>query len=175
MNQLSSETDQPRSRRFEGQEGVDFVRCRICGHRLRVISGRHLSKHEIDRDSYMDEYGLSPDELIAKDFRRIQSSRRGYHPYTKQEWIAAVRKSMAAKAKFPRNTFNASTLRFITKAYGSSVIGMKRFAQLILIPNGCGRGASPRPTGRRRGSRRRTCPAGRSSTRPGSPGGRPAG
>ena len=40
----------------------------------------------------MEEYGLSPDELIAKDFRRLQSSRRGYYPYGKRDWIVAVKK-----------------------------------------------------------------------------------
>jgi len=71
---------------------MDFVRCRICGDHHRVISGKHLSKHDIDRQEYMQEYRLSPDELIAKDFRRIQSSCRGYHPYGKREWIAAIKK-----------------------------------------------------------------------------------
>jgi hypothetical protein len=73
-------------------DGVEFVRCRICGDHRRVISGRHLSKLGTDRGEYMQEYGLSPDELIAKDFRRIQSSRRGYQPYGKREWIAAIKK-----------------------------------------------------------------------------------
>ena len=40
----------------------------------------------------MEEYHLSPDELIAKAFRMIQSSRRGYYPRGKNEWIAAVKK-----------------------------------------------------------------------------------
>jgi hypothetical protein len=40
----------------------------------------------------MEEYGVSPDELVAKAFRVIQSSRRGYKPYGKREWIAAVKK-----------------------------------------------------------------------------------
>ena len=40
----------------------------------------------------MEEYYLSTDELIAKAFRRIQSSRRGYYPYGKRDWIAAVKK-----------------------------------------------------------------------------------
>jgi hypothetical protein len=40
----------------------------------------------------MHDYGLSPDELIAKDFRRIQSSRRGYQPYGKRGWVAAIKK-----------------------------------------------------------------------------------
>jgi hypothetical protein len=73
-------------------DGVDFVRCRICGDHRRVISGRHLSKHGTDREEYMEEYGLSPDQLIAKDFRRIQSSRRAYQPHGKKEWIAAIKK-----------------------------------------------------------------------------------
>jgi hypothetical protein len=74
------------------EDGVDFVRCGICGDHRRVISGRHLSKHGTDREDYMEEYGLSPDELIAKDFRIIQSSRRAYQPHGKKEWIAAIRK-----------------------------------------------------------------------------------
>jgi hypothetical protein len=39
----------------------------------------------------MQEYNLSPDELIAKAFRIIQSSRRGYYPNGKSECIAAVK------------------------------------------------------------------------------------
>jgi hypothetical protein len=70
---------------------VDFVRCRICDDHRRVISGRHLSKHETDRETYMEEYELSPDELIAKDVRRLQSSRPGYQAYGEREWIQAVK------------------------------------------------------------------------------------
>jgi hypothetical protein len=40
----------------------------------------------------MQEYDFSPDEMIAKAFRLIQSSRPGYHPYTKTGWIAAIKK-----------------------------------------------------------------------------------
>jgi hypothetical protein len=40
----------------------------------------------------MEEFDLSPDGLTAKDFRIIQSSRRGYYPNGKSEWIAAIRK-----------------------------------------------------------------------------------
>ena len=39
----------------------------------------------------MEEYHLTPDELIAKDFSRIQSSRRGYYPNGKSEWIGAMK------------------------------------------------------------------------------------
>jgi hypothetical protein len=77
---------------FDGDDGFAFVRCRICGDHRRVISRRHLSKHDTDRQTYMEEFDLSPDELTAKDFRIIQSSRRGYYPNGKSEWIAAIRK-----------------------------------------------------------------------------------
>jgi hypothetical protein len=74
------------------EDGVDFVRCRICGARRRVVSGWYLSKHDIDREAYIHEYGLRPDELIGKDFRRIQSSRPGFYPHGKREWITAIKK-----------------------------------------------------------------------------------
>jgi hypothetical protein len=81
-----------RRARNSNRVGFDFVRCRICGDHRRVISARHLSKHGTDREEYMQEYGLSPDKLIAKDFRIIQSSRRGYRPYGKRDWVAAIKK-----------------------------------------------------------------------------------
>ena len=71
----------PLKRSFDNDEGIDFVRCLICGDHRRVISGRHLSKHDIDRETYMEEYHLTPDELIAKDFRVLQSSLPGYYPH----------------------------------------------------------------------------------------------
>jgi hypothetical protein len=77
---------------FNKNEGIDFVRCLVCGDLRRVISGRHLSKHGTNREEYMDEYRLSPDELSRKDFRIIQSSRRGYRPYGKREWIATIKR-----------------------------------------------------------------------------------
>jgi hypothetical protein len=82
----------PRNRRLDNGDGIEWVCCRICGDHRCVISGRHLSKHNTDRETYMEEYHLSPDELIAKAFRMIQSSRRGYCPYGKSDWIAAVQK-----------------------------------------------------------------------------------
>src|SRR5262249_19612646 len=42
--------------------------------------------------TYMEEYDLTPDELIAKEFRMIQSSHPRYQPYTKKSWIAAIQK-----------------------------------------------------------------------------------
>jgi hypothetical protein len=58
----------PLNRSFDNDDGVDFVRCRICDDHRRVISGRYLSKHDTDRETYMEEYDLTPDELIAKGF-----------------------------------------------------------------------------------------------------------
>ena len=40
----------------------------------------------------MKEYGLSPDKLIAKDFRVMQSGRREFVPHGKRDWIAAIKK-----------------------------------------------------------------------------------
>jgi integration host factor alpha subunit len=81
-----------------GTEGLDFVSCRICGDRRRVISGRHLSKHDTDRETYIEEYQLGPDNLVAKAFRVIQSSRGAYKPYGKTDWIIAIRKMDRAGA-----------------------------------------------------------------------------
>jgi hypothetical protein len=80
-----------RSRGLRRREGMEFVRCRICGDKRRVISGRHLSKHGIDRETYIEEFRLSPDELCAKDFRRLVSSRPDYYPHDKRNWIAAIK------------------------------------------------------------------------------------
>ena len=82
-----------RRKSLSGVDGVDFVHCRICGDRRRVISARHLSKHDITRDEYIEEFELSSDQLIATDFRRLQSSRPRYRPLNKRTWIAAIRKS----------------------------------------------------------------------------------
>lgn len=79
------------AQRISGIDGTDFVRCRICGKHLRLISGRHLFLHGIDRETYMQEYRLSPDKLCSKSFRLNHSSRRDYHPHNKQEWIAAIK------------------------------------------------------------------------------------
>jgi hypothetical protein len=76
---------------FDSDDGIEVVCCRICGDHRRVISRQHLSKHDTDRETYMEEYHLTPDELIAKDFSRIQSSRRGYYPNGKSEWIGAMK------------------------------------------------------------------------------------
>ncbi len=48
------------ARSLGGADGIDFVRCRICGKHLRVISGGHISTHGTDRETYIEEYRLSP-------------------------------------------------------------------------------------------------------------------
>jgi hypothetical protein len=82
-----------------GREGIDFVCCRICGERRRGLSGRHLFQARHRPAILYEEFGLSPDDLIAKDFRKIQSSRREYHPYSKGEWIRAVKEIYSRKGR----------------------------------------------------------------------------
>jgi hypothetical protein len=75
--------------------GTDFVRCRLCGDHRRVISGRHLSQHGTDPETYMQQYRLSLDALCAQDFRRLVSSRAGYYPHHKARldcWIKTIYK-----------------------------------------------------------------------------------
>jgi len=68
------------ARSLDNADGIDFVRGKICLNHCRVISGRHLSKHGTDRETYMEGYSLTPDELIAEDFRRIQKFSPGILP-----------------------------------------------------------------------------------------------
>jgi hypothetical protein len=84
---------QRRKLRTAKTEGIHFVRCRICGKHLCVISGRHLSTHGTERETYIEEFRLSPDELCAKDFRRLVSSRSDYYPHDKRNWIAVIKKT----------------------------------------------------------------------------------
>jgi len=110
----------------------------MCGDHRRVISGRHLSKHGTDRQEYMEEFGLSPDELIARDFRIIQSSRRPYQPHGKKEWIAAIKKvckrdgnvfAIRLRKKYPHLYYQGKWI---------SVIGIKLSVQPDLIQIRCG-------------------------------------
>jgi hypothetical protein len=80
-----------RAQRISGGDGFDAVRCRICSKDLRVINGRHLSTHGINRETYMHEYRLSPDKLSSKSFRINHSSRSDYRALNKKEWIAAIK------------------------------------------------------------------------------------
>jgi hypothetical protein len=58
----------PESRysKSDSGDGIDYVRCRVCGAHLSVISGRHLSKHGIDRHTYMQEYRLKPGQTLLQ-------------------------------------------------------------------------------------------------------------
>ena len=81
----------PVIRNYDKADRVNFVSCRICGKHLRVISGRHLSTHGTDRETYIEEYGLSPDQLCSKSFRVNHSSRSDYRAHNRGEWIVAMR------------------------------------------------------------------------------------
>jgi hypothetical protein len=84
---------QQQSRRIRTKaEDLNFVRCRICGKPLRVIGGRHLSTHGTDRETYMQQYRLSPDQLCSKTFRVNHSSRNDYCAHNKREWVIAIKK-----------------------------------------------------------------------------------
>src|SRR4030095_975872 len=118
----------PLKRSFDGDDGVAFVVCRICGDYLRVISGQHLSKHDNDRETYMEEYHLTPDELMAKDFRIIQSS---------SEWIAAVRKVYKKTARSLPDISKTTTHTYMSRVSGFSVIGIRLCVQRDLIRRKC--------------------------------------
>jgi hypothetical protein len=81
----------PRRSKFDNGNGIDFVRCRICGRHLCVISGRDLSTHGTDRETYIEEYRLSPDQLCSKTFRVNHSSRSDFCAHSRREWIAAMK------------------------------------------------------------------------------------
>ena len=128
-----------RARTFNGNEGIDFVRCRICGDYRRVISARHLSKHGIEREAYIEEYHLSRNELIAKAFRRIQTTRISagilYHCYKvlaqditdteRATGLLRSRKYTEQTETSPQNIFKTIITIFMFKAFGFMVIGTK--------------------------------------------------
>jgi hypothetical protein len=73
----------------------------------------------------MEEYSLTPDQLIAKDFRVIQSSRRRYHPYGKSEWIAAIKKAYKRYGNVFAGYSKTNTRIYTNKVSGCSVIGTR--------------------------------------------------
>jgi hypothetical protein len=77
----------------------------------------------INRDTYMEEYRLTPDELIAKAFRIIQSSRRGYYPNGKSEWIAAVKKVYKRDGKVFAGHFGRRTYELARNTAASRISG----------------------------------------------------
>ena len=128
----------PLKRSFDGDDDFAFVVCRICGDHRRVISGRHLSKHDTDRETYMEEYHLTPDELIAKDFRMIRSSRRAFTRMVRASGLLPLRSFInRAEACLPAIS-KINTHISTTKAYGFLAIGTRLCAQRDSIPKGCG-------------------------------------
>ena len=124
-----------RARNLVSDDGVQFVCCRICRDRLLVISGLHLSKHETDRETYLEAYGLTPNELIAKDFRIIQSSRLVYFPHGKRDWIAAIKEVYKRERNILRSIYDRSICIFISKAFGFSGIGIRLYVRRDSIQN----------------------------------------
>ena len=113
----------PRTSGSDSGDRTDFVRCRICGKHLRVISGLHLRIHGIDREAYMQRYRLSPDKLCSKSFRLNHSSRSDYCPHNKHEWIAAI-KNFSNSTATSTLAICRSTIRiYISKGFGYLVIG----------------------------------------------------
>jgi hypothetical protein len=56
----------------------------------------------------MEEYELSPDQLIAKAFRILQSSRRGFKHNGKGEGIASIKSIYKKKGVAPRENHAAA-------------------------------------------------------------------
>jgi hypothetical protein len=121
-----------RRSKFHSREGIEFVVCRICG--------KHLFTHGTDRETYMLEYGLSPGKLCSKWFRLNHSSRHDYCPYSKREWIAALKKSTSSTAMFMLATCRSATHISINKVFGYSVIGVQPCTQQGSRQNVCGYG-----------------------------------
>ena len=59
----------PLKRSFDGDDGFAFVLCRICGDQRRVINSQHLSKHDTDRETYMEEFDLNPDDFSYRGYK----------------------------------------------------------------------------------------------------------
>jgi hypothetical protein len=78
-------------------------------------------------------------ELIAKDFRLIQSSRRGYKPYGKNGWMAAIKKIHKHGGSVFAGDLQDKPHTSTGRAFGFSVIGIKLCVQPDLTPirRGC--------------------------------------
>jgi len=121
----------PRNRwqrgRLTGIEGVDFVACRICGDRRRVISGRHLSKHGTDRLTYIEEYGLSPDQLIAKPSVFFKVAIRVLEPTAKPNGLPRSKRFTNGRLWRDYSASRKITSIYIFKQSGFSAVLMKGF------------------------------------------------
>ncbi len=63
----------------------------------------------------MEEYGLTPDGLVAKDFRILQSPRKGFQPIGKKKWLTAI------KALHRQDVFAANFQRKYPYLYNQGV------------------------------------------------------
>src|SRR5437762_12087694 len=79
---------------------------------------------------------------VAKDFLMMQSSRRGYHPYGRSDWIEAIKKIFKQGEVCLPAICKTNTHTSTTKALGFSVIGTKLCMQQDLLQKGCGYGGS---------------------------------
>jgi hypothetical protein len=129
----------PKPRNFSSN-GIDLVRCLICGKHLRVISGRHLSTHGTDRKTYIEEYRLSPDQLCSKTFRVNHSSRSDYCPDGKRDWIAAIKKIHKQHGHVFAGYLQDNVPHLYNQGFGFSVTGIKLFVQRASPRSRCGFG-----------------------------------
>jgi hypothetical protein len=129
----------PKSRNFSSN-GIDFVRCLICGKHLRVISGRHLSTHGTDRETYIEEYRLRPDQLCSKTFRINHSSRSDSVRLTSRSGLTRSISSTRGTDRFTLDTCRTTFHIFIIREFGFSMIGTKLCGRRDLPQSRCGCG-----------------------------------
>lgn len=68
------------------------VRCQICCKEFSVIHAKHLMlKHGVAREEYMQQFGLSPDNLMCAQMRKKLARRADYKPFSKAEVTRRVR------------------------------------------------------------------------------------
>ena len=120
------------TRLLERHEGIDFVRCRVCGDHRRVISRRHLSKHGADRETYMDEYRPQPRPTLRRGF----SNANKFSAWPTIHMASAIgllrlRRSISAMAKCLPGTFKKIIHIFTIEAFGFFVIGITVYVQRV--------------------------------------------
>jgi hypothetical protein len=86
----------------------------------------------------MEQYGLSPDELIAKDSRVLHSSRRDFVPHSRREWIAAVKQLYNQEQDITAKHLQAKYSQLYYQGVWILVIWIRRYARRDSIQGGCG-------------------------------------
>jgi hypothetical protein len=121
----------PLKRSFDNDDGIEWVCCRICGDYLRVISGRHLGKHDTDRETYMEEYHLTPAN------KRVEWECISTHPrsspasaWTGTHFIFEIAERDNVSSGSKHNQVRATTLDFRQAGYDerSDFFGSNNFA-----------------------------------------------